>query len=87
MNILPIGKGVTVDTRIHDQNLEMRVAQALARNKPEIARDIMVSATPDGSVWLRGLIPTQVEHRMLLRTVSEVPGVTQVFFNIARKEQ
>ena len=74
-----------MDTRVHDQNLEMKVAQALFRDKPEISRDIMVSATPDGSVWLRGLIPTQMERWMILRTLSEVPGVTQVFFNIALK--
>jgi osmotically-inducible protein OsmY len=74
-----------MDTRVHDQNLEMRVTQALFHNKPEISRDIMVSATPDGSVWLRGLIPTQVERWAILRTVRQVPGVTQIFFNIGMK--
>ncbi len=74
-----------MDTRTHNQVLEMSVSQALLSYKPEIARNIVVTATPDGSVWLRGLVSGQIDRLKILAVVGKVPGVTQVFFNIAHK--
>jgi osmotically-inducible protein OsmY len=74
-----------MDTRTHDAALEMSVSQALFSYKPEIARNIIVVANPDGSVWLRGLVSGQIDRLKILAVVGQVPGVTQVFFNIAHK--
>jgi osmotically-inducible protein OsmY len=73
-----------MDTRVHDQSLEMNVLQALLRYEREVSRNIVVTATPDGSVWLRGMVSGQADRLKILRIVGEVSGVTQVFFNIAQ---
>jgi len=72
-----------MDTRVHDQAIEMRVLQALAHSKPEITHPIIVAATPDGAVWLRGLALSQTDRLTILHLVGDVPGVTEVFFNVA----
>lgn len=72
-----------MDTRVHDQHIEMRVLQALAHYKPEISRHIVVAATPDGAVWLRGLTLNQADRLTILHLVGDVPGVTEIFFNVA----
>jgi osmotically-inducible protein OsmY len=74
-----------MDTRVHDQNLEINVLQALFHYERDVSRNIVVTATPDGLVWLRGMVPGQANRLRILRIVGEVPGVTQVFFNIALK--
>ena len=74
-----------MDTRVHDPNLEMNVLQALLRNEREVSRNIVVMATPDGSVWLRGLVTGHLDRVKILAAVGKVHGVTQVFFNIAHK--
>jgi osmotically-inducible protein OsmY len=72
-----------MDTRVHNQGLEMQVLQALVQDMPDISSHIFVAATPDGSVWLRGMVSTYADRMRILRRVSEVPGVTEVFFNVA----
>jgi osmotically-inducible protein OsmY len=80
-----LARELLMDTRTHDQALEMRVSQALLSYKPGIERNIIVAATPDGSVWLRGLVSGQIDRLKFLAVVGKVPGVTQVFFDIGRK--
>jgi osmotically-inducible protein OsmY len=65
-----------------NQILEMSVSQALFRHKSEISRNIVVTAMPDGSVWLRGLVSGQIDRLKILAVVGKVSGVTPVFFNI-----
>jgi osmotically-inducible protein OsmY len=74
-----------MDTRLHNPCLEMRVSRALIHDKLGRTGEIVVAATPDGVVWLRGLAPTQADRMEILSRVGGVPGVTQVFCHIALK--
>lgn len=74
-----------MDTRRRDNQLELTILSALQRSRPQAFRDVMIRATPDGVVWLRGLVSTQADCLLLKQIVGHVPGVTQVFCNVAPK--
>jgi osmotically-inducible protein OsmY len=75
-----------MDTRQRNERLELTVLRALWKNRPQAFHDVMVKATPDGTVYLQGLASSQTDCTLLTRIVREVPGVTQVFCNVAARE-
>jgi hypothetical protein len=66
----------------HNLTLEAHVARALAQHN---AHHVTIHAALDGTVRLIGRIPTEVDITQIKRDVKRVPGVTHVFFNVARQ--
>jgi osmotically-inducible protein OsmY len=72
-----------VDTRQRNARLELNVLHALWGSRPVAFHEVRVKATPDGIVYLRGFAASPTDCTLLTRIVSEVPGVKQVFCNVA----
>jgi osmotically-inducible protein OsmY len=72
-----------VDTRQRNARLELTILHALWSSRPLEFHQVRVKATPDGIVYLRGVASSQTDCKLLTRIVSEVPGVKQVFCNVA----
>lgn len=67
--------------RAYNYHVEMRVLRTLVRIKPQAYRDLMVAATPDGTVYLNGVIPSEADRLLIEQIILDVPGVTDVFFD------
>jgi len=76
-----------MDTRQRNAQLEHTILNALWTNRPNAFPDVMVRAMPDGSVWLGGVVASQADCTLLKKIVSNVPGVQQVFCNVAPKTE
>lgn len=66
----------------HNPNLEAQVAKALAIHN---ALNITIHVKLDGTVWLTGRIANESDVTQIKRDVKRIPGVTHVFFNVARQ--
>jgi osmotically-inducible protein OsmY len=67
--------------RDYDQRIEARILRMLSRVRPHTCCELMVAATPDGTVYLNGLIPSEAERLNIEQSIRDVPGVTRVIFN------
>jgi osmotically-inducible protein OsmY len=76
-----------MDTRQRNVQLESIVLLALWKSGPQAFFDVTVKATPEGIVYLRGRVSSLTDCTLLTRIVSEVPGVKQVFCNVAAHER
>jgi osmotically-inducible protein OsmY len=72
-----------MNTRWRSKNLRINVLQAVLGYQPRAARNIVIDATPDGTVWLRGTAPSSADIQQINSIVSSLPGVKTVFCNIA----
>jgi len=72
-----------MNTRWRSKNLRINVLQAVLSYQPRAARDIVIDAAPDGTVWLRGTAPSTADIQHINSIVSSIPGVKTVFCNIA----
>jgi osmotically-inducible protein OsmY len=70
---------------LHDENLRVRIIRSIQNWKWSLARDIVVTALADGTVFLRGMVSQGEDYTDLEELVNHVSGVTCVFCNVAVK--
>jgi osmotically-inducible protein OsmY len=76
-----------MDTRQRNARLELTVLRALSKHNRQALLHVMVKATDDGTVYLKGVAASPADCALLTRIASQVPGVSQVFCNVAANER
>lgn len=76
-----------MDTRVRNVRLEGHIRQVLHRFPIHVTNGIAVTASPDGTVWLKGSTQNRADCDLICGTVKLLPGVTQVFCHIAPKTE
>lgn len=74
-----------MDTRLRDGTLTLNVIRVIGQTNPRLRRAVLVTAVADGTVYLRGIVPTPADRRALEDLVGHVPGVSRVFCNLSTR--
>ena len=75
-----------MDTRQRDGALTLNIIRVVEQTAPRLYRNLSVMAVADGTVYLRGTVPTYEDRRIVENLVEHVPGVARVFCNLATRE-
>jgi osmotically-inducible protein OsmY len=75
-----------MDTRQRDGALTINIIRVVEQTTPRLYRNLSVMAVADGTVYLRGTVPTYEDRRIVENLVQRVPGVARVFCNLAARE-
>ena len=74
-----------MDTRQRDGALTLNIIRVVEQTKPRLYHDLSVIAVADGTVYLRGSVPTYADRQIVANLVEHVPGVARVFCNLATR--
>jgi osmotically-inducible protein OsmY len=75
-----------MDTRQRDGALTFNIIRVVKKTKSHLYHNLSVIAVADGTVYLRGTVPTYEDRRLVENLVEHVPGVARVFCNLATRE-
>jgi hypothetical protein len=74
-----------MDTRQRDGALTLNIIRVVEQTKPHLYHDLSVIALADGTVYLRGSVPTYADRQIVANLVEPVTGVARVFCNLATR--
>ncbi|RMF76608.1 MAG: BON domain-containing protein [Chloroflexi bacterium] len=75
-------------TQFRNLNLEVTILRALVAALPAATtRNVVVIAKSDGTIHLRGTVPTIEDCRRMEAIIEKIPGVCAVFCNVTVQEE